>query len=137
MLGLSIVVLLLAALAVYPDGAYQRRYELRLVYGAAALVVVVPLLALLARPTLMPAAIFEWIAGSREAADQIFPPIASPIHVEALAFLEAPVRFFLSIAFTLRSRSGPASSSPCATAASAPSAACSCAGRCTAAWRRS
>ena len=101
MLGLSIVAMLLAALAVYPDGAYQRRYELRLVYGAAALVVVVPLLALLARPTLMPAAIFEWIAGSREGADQIFPPIASPIHVAGLAFLEAPVRFFFSIAFTL------------------------------------
>jgi signal transduction histidine kinase len=101
MLGLVIVAVLLAALAVYPDGAYQRRYELRVVYGAAALVVVVPLLALLARPTLMPAAIFEWIGGSREAADQIFPPIASPIHVAALSFLEAPVRFFLSIAFTL------------------------------------
>jgi signal transduction histidine kinase len=100
MLGLSLGVFLLATLAVYPDGIYQRRYERRLVYGAAALVVVVPLLALLARSTLMPAAIFEWISGSRAAADELFPAIASPIHVAALAFLDAPVRFFLSIAFT-------------------------------------
>jgi signal transduction histidine kinase len=100
MLGLSIGVFLLAALAVYPDGIYQRRYELRLVHGAAALVVVVPLLALLVRPTLMPAAIFEWISGSRAAADELFPAIASPLHVAALSFLDAPVRFFLSIAFT-------------------------------------
>lgn len=101
MLGLSIAVVLLSALAVYPDGVYQRRYERWVVYAAAALVVVVPLLALLARPTLMPAAIFEWVAGSREGADQLFGVIASPIHVDALSFLGSPVRFFLSIAFTL------------------------------------
>ncbi len=68
--------------------------------------------------------------------DQIFPPIASPIHVEALAFLDAPVRFFLSIAFTaIPFWAGVVLA--CATGACGPSAACSCAGRCTAASRRS
>lgn len=100
MLGIAMMVVLLAALAVYPDGEYQRRYELWLVRGFGALVVVVPLAMLLARPTLEPASIFEWVTRSPEAAEQLFPDIASPLYVDALSFLEAPLHAYFAIAFT-------------------------------------
>lgn len=100
MLGLSIMVVLLSALAVYPDGAYQRRYELLLVRAFATLAVAVPMLMLLARPTLAPATIFEWVAGTPAGAEELFPDIASPIYVQAFAFLEAPLSAYLGIALT-------------------------------------
>ncbi len=99
-IGLAMMVVLLSALAVYPEGQYQRRYELLLVRGFGALVVLVPLAMLLARPTLEPAAIFAWVAGSQAGAEQMFPDIASPLYVDALSFLREPLHVYLRIAFT-------------------------------------
>ncbi len=99
-LGLAMFVFLLAALAVYPDGAYQHRYELLLIRGFAVLAIAVPVLMLFARPTLEPASIFEWLTGSREGAEGLFPDIESPLHLGALSFLRAPLHAYLAIAFT-------------------------------------
>jgi signal transduction histidine kinase len=98
--GLAITVVLLSALAVYPDGAYQRRYEPLIIRVFAGLALAIPFALLLARPTLAPAVIFEWITGSSAGAEQIFPDIASPLHVSGLSGLEQPLLFCLRIAFT-------------------------------------
>ena len=112
---------LLAALAVYPDGTYQRRYERLLVRGVAVLTITVPLLMLVARPTLEPSIYFEWAAGGRAAAESVFPDATSPLYVGAFAFLAEPLRAYFHVALTLipllggilltlryrRSRSGP------------------------------
>jgi signal transduction histidine kinase len=98
--GLAITVVLLSALAVYPDGAYQRRYEPLIIRVFTGLALAIPFALLLARPTLAPAVIFEWISGSSAGAEQIFPDIASPLHVSGLSGLEQPLLFCLRIAFT-------------------------------------
>lgn len=101
MLGLAMGVGIVALLAVYPDGAYHRRYEPRLVGAFAALAAAVPLLLLLARPTLQPAWVFEWAAENPNSPIARFPEIASPLHVSALSFLDAPLRAYLDMALGL------------------------------------
>lgn len=77
---------LVALLALYPDGHYDRPYERRLVRGVAWLVLVVPALLLVCAETLTPALILEWLVDYTGELD-----VASPLHVEALAFLGEPL----------------------------------------------
>ena len=77
---------LLAVLAHYPDGRYERPYERHVVRGVAWVVVVVPLLLLVVRDTLEPAMTVTWLVEYTGEVD-----VASPLHVGALDFLAAPV----------------------------------------------
>lgn len=101
LLGLAEGAAMIALLAVYPDGAYGRRYEQRLVRAVAGLAVAIPLALLLARPTLQPAWVFVWGADAAEAAAPGFPAIASPIHIGVLSVLGAPLRGYLDAALVL------------------------------------
>src|SRR5688500_15107608 len=79
-LGLGMGAAMIALLAVYPDGAYGRDYERRLVRGVAGLAVAVPLALLLTRPTVQPSWGFAWEAESPDSSADSFPAIASPLH---------------------------------------------------------
>ena len=92
---------MIALLAVYPGGVYGRPAERRLVRVVAGLAVAVPIALLLARPTLQPSWVFAWGADPAGSPDGDFPEIASPIHVEALAFLGAPLRAYLDASLAL------------------------------------
>ncbi len=107
-LGLAMGTLIVALLAVYPDGIYQRGYQRRLVRGFAALAVAVPVLLLLARPTLQPAWVFEWATETPGSPLAAFPDIASPLHIGALSVLDAPLRAYLEAALGLAPLAGAA-----------------------------
>ena len=100
-LGLVEGAAMVALLSVYPDGAYGRRWERRLVCAIAGLAVAVPVLLLLARPTLQPAWVFAWGAEEGGSPSGGFPEIASPIHLGPLSFLAAPLRGYLEAALAL------------------------------------
>ncbi len=106
-LGLAEGAAMIALLAVYPDGKYGHRYERRLVRTVAGLAVAVPILLLLARPTLHPAWVFAWGAETGEgSAAAGFPQIASPVHIGALGLLGAPLRAYLDAALALAPLAG-------------------------------
>ena len=98
-LGLAMWAATISLLAVYPDGEYGHRHERDLVRALAGLAVGVPIALLVCRPVLQPAWVFAWdeAAGSAEG----FPAIPSPFHVDALAFLGAPLRAYLDSALAL------------------------------------
>ena len=97
-LGLAQGAAVIALLAVYPDGAYDRAWERRLVRVAAGLAVAVPVALLVARPTVQPAWVFAW---GDESTVAEFPQIDSPVHVGALGFLGGPLRLYLDAALAL------------------------------------
>ena len=97
-LGLAEAAAMIALLAVYPDGKYGRPYEQRLVRAVAGLAVAVPIVLLLARPSLQPAWVFAW---GTEPGGADFPQIASPIHIGALSFLGGPARAYLEASLAL------------------------------------
>ncbi len=103
LIGLAEGAAMIALLAVYPDGAYGRRYERLVVRGVAGLAVAVPIGLLIARPTLQPAWVFAWGADGDTAA---FPEIASPLHVGVLSFLGTPLRAYLDAALALAPLAG-------------------------------
>jgi hypothetical protein len=80
-LQIAVLCALLALFAVFPDGAYQRAYERRLVWLSWVLVPTLPLLLLLTRP-----ALFVNTYAISAGPDQIN---ASPLHVPALAISES------------------------------------------------
>lgn len=96
-LDLLLPATILALLAVYPDGRYRRSYEPLVVRVAFALALAVPVLLLLARPTLQPALAFGWLEPYAGPA----PVIASPIHIGALGFLSGPLSFYARAAIGL------------------------------------
>ena len=100
-LGLAEGAAMIALLAVYPDGRYGHRLERPLVRTVAGLAVAVPILLLLARPTLQPAWVFAWGTETGDGPSAGFPQISSPIHIGALAFLGAPLRTYLDAALAL------------------------------------
>ena len=63
-LGLAMGAAMIALLAVYPDGRYDRTYELSLVKAAAGLAIAVPIALLVTRPALQPAWVFAWDEGA-------------------------------------------------------------------------
>jgi signal transduction histidine kinase len=86
-LDLALPAALVALLAVYPDGRAHRAHERWLVRLGAALALVVPLLLLLARPTLLPPLVFDWL---RDYAGR--PPVVhSPLAIGALHGLAGPL----------------------------------------------
>ncbi|HEV2755125.1 MAG TPA: sensor histidine kinase [Actinomycetota bacterium] len=99
LLGLVMWAATIALLAVYPDGAYGRVYERRLVRVLAGLAVGVPLALLVCRPALQPAWVFAWDEAAGPTGG--WPRIPSPFHVEALAFLGTPLRAYLDSALAL------------------------------------
>jgi signal transduction histidine kinase len=96
-LDLLLPAAILGLFAVYPDGRYQRRYEVLVVRAGFVLAGAVPLLLLLARPTLQPALSLGWLepyAGPS-------PTVASPLHIEALGFLASPLSHYARAAIGL------------------------------------
>ena len=67
--GLLMLAAIVALLAVYPDGGYQRRGDARLVQGLVTVSFVVPLLLLIASSDIEPAWVLEW------AAEEGLPPV--------------------------------------------------------------
>lgn len=106
LIGLIEGAAMIALLAVYPDGAYGRRYERRLVRAVAGLAVAVPILLLLARPTLQPSWVFAWGEGESGSSGGGFPEIASPIHIGALSFLAVPLRGYVEAALAMAPLAG-------------------------------
>jgi signal transduction histidine kinase len=80
-LQIAVLCALLALFAVFPDGAYQRAYERRLVWLSWVLVPTLPLLLLLTRPALF-VNTYAISAGPNQTN-------ASPLHVPALAISES------------------------------------------------
>ncbi len=97
-LGLAFEAAMIAMLAVYPDGAYRRRFERWVVRGAATLVPVLPLALLIASPTIHPMWAFAW---GEEEGTTSFPDLASPLHLPALSFLAPPLRGVADAALVL------------------------------------
>ena len=95
--GLAMEAAMVGLLAVYPNGRYTRPYERVVVRAAAGVALALPLLLLVVRPTVQPSWGFTWDSGTESA----FPSIASPLHVEAVAFLGAPLRGLLDGALAL------------------------------------
>jgi hypothetical protein len=84
-LGLALVAAIVALLAVYPDGVYQRHVDARIVRALFGLAVAVPALLLFASREIEPAWIFEWLAETGS-----LPPVEgveSPLYVGAFAWL--------------------------------------------------
>ena len=91
---------MIALLAVYPDGRYGHRYERRLVRAVAGLAVAVPIVLLLARPTLQPAWVFAWGAetGDARAASRRSPARSTSARSRSSA---RPLRAYLEAALAL------------------------------------
>ena len=77
---------LLALLAVYPDGRYQRPYERVLVRAAFVLAAAVPPLLLLAGERVQPSLVATWLEDALG-----LPDVASPVHVDALVWMREPL----------------------------------------------
>ncbi len=99
MVGLLLLAAIVALLAVYPDGVYQRRSDTRLVQGLVAASVLLPLLLLLASAEIHPAWVLDWAAeeGTLPPLDQV----ESPLYVGALAWLAPPLAAFMEAALAV------------------------------------
>ena len=98
-IGLGMEAAMVALLVVYPDGSYHRSYEGRVVRGAVILALTMPLVLLVVRGSLAPSWVFAW--GAEPGSASAFPDIASPVHVDLLAFLSTPARALLEGALVL------------------------------------
>jgi signal transduction histidine kinase len=88
-LGLLMAASIAAMLAVYPDGVPHRAADRRVPLLAAGLAVALPPLLLLAGDQVTPAWIVEWWGEVQSVPP---PAVDSPLHIDALSFLEGPLR---------------------------------------------
>ncbi len=94
-LGLTMEAAMIALLAVYPNGRYQRRIERHVVVGAVAVAVTLPFLLLATHRTVYPSFAFSWDG------EGAFPEIRSPVLIEPLTFLGGPLSILLEASVSL------------------------------------